>query len=331
MSEVIPVTQKLDLLVQVEGLLFNGEEDSLKKALELIGEIKNRILVSNMILTIGDTKPLAFETFGKFCLKLKEMKYLCESEKFLKNPFFTYSCFGDYLIKIGVFNADQMNFSIHYQKSVEEFTKPFLHNKLGEAILNDDVYSVNEISKIKNLEQEAISFMDNEQISPMALAVFCGAENVANYLIKNFYEIDEDAIDYAVRGGNENIIEKLASMDVVFDNQLENAIQYHHNQLAHWLMKHYKSTEHVSIEWCADMFNTEMLVFFLSNGHTVDELGTHNMTALHRAALLNNLPLARFLIERGANKKILENHNLKAKDLAISEKMKELLNDEIVE
>jgi hypothetical protein len=221
-----------------------------------------------------------------------------------------------------------MDLSVHFNKSVEEFAEPFLHDRLGYAILKDDVYTVDEISNVKNLEQETLSFMDNEQISPMALAAFCGSENIINYLIKNCYEIDEEAIDYAVRGGNENIIKMLASMDISFDNQLENAIQYHHNRLAHWLMKNYKSTERISVEWCADMFNTEMLVFFLSNGHAVDEPGTRGMTALHRAALYNNLPLARFLIERGANKELPDRHDKKARDMALSKKMRELLNGE---
>ena len=317
----VPVSHKIDLLIEIEGLLFASSNECRERVIELLPKLKNPILISNMILELGEIMPLHFQELFSFCTKLKNLNLL-STTPFASTSRITYSYFGDYLIKKGIFTREQLPNIKKFDKSIDEYQHPLSKNSLAQAIYRDDIEDLNEITKNKNLEKESISFMDNERISCFDFAVFVGAEGIVSYLIKNFYEIDEDVPDYAIRGGNETIIEILSNIDLSFDNQLENAIQYHQNHTFHWLLKNYKSTEKISIEWCVEMFNTEILVFLLSDGHLINERGWNQKTALISASAINNIILARFLVNRGADKTLVDEFEKNALDYAQTNKMK---------
>ena len=322
LMSVIPVTPKVDLLVEIEGLLFDGSHECWDKAMELIPKLKNPILISNLILALGEVFPLSFQELYLFCISLKNKNLICTNQIFLDTSVPLYSYIGDYLVKKGIFTKEQLPNLKPVKRTVDEYQNPLYKNDLAIAIYKDDVNTLNEISKKKNLEKEAISFMNDEHLSCLAFAAFVGAEKVVTYLVKNFYEIDEEVIDWAVRGGNENIIQFLASKNASFDNQLENAILYHRNQLFHWLVKNYHSDEKINIAWCVEMFNTEILIYLLSEGHNINERGSKQRTALIEASILNNTVLARFFVNRGADKSLCDSSEKKAIDYALTEKMK---------
>ena len=320
MMSVIPVTPKIDLLIEIEGLLFDGSHECWDKALELIPKLKNPILISNLILALGEVFPLSFQELYLLCVTLKDKKLICTTKIFHQQPIYSY--IADYLVKKGIYKKEQIPNMKQMNLTIEQYQNPLYNNDLAIAIYKDDVHALNEISKQKNLEKETISFMNDENLSCIAFAALVGAENIVTYLVKNFYEIDEDAIDCAIKGGNENIIQLVASKDVSFDNQLENAIMYHRNQTFHWLIKNYHSDENINIAWCVEMFNTEILIYLLSEGHNINERGSKQRTALIEAAALNNISLARFLVNRGADKSLVDSSDKKAIDYALTEKMK---------
>ena len=86
--------------------------------------------------------------------------------------------------------------------------------------------------------------------------------DVLKYLFLNRCEITPDTIEYAVKGGNEPVIEFLSSHGCDFNNQAELAVISHHNKIAIWIMENYQNKE-IDLPLCICYFNTDILLYFV--------------------------------------------------------------------
>ena len=129
-------------------------------------------------------------------------------------------------------------------------------------IQNDDASAFISFVLMNNIKIESEYFTLFHQVFSIAdFVIYCGSVNILKYLLINNYKITKQAIGMAFQSGQEAIIELLESHDFSFDNQLANALEYHQNNLARWLIDNYRC-EKISHVECILWYNTEMFFHF---------------------------------------------------------------------
>ena len=242
------------------------------------------------------------------------------------------SGFAFYIFSKGNIEKNCFSFDISKKTAdISKIEKPFADNSIEFAILHDDMSLISNLISNNDITKEKICLFDNESLSYIDFAAFCGSRESFVYFLLNGCEItkgdDFSTVAYAVEGGNERIIELIESKGFDFNHQFVNAVVYHRNSVAIWLYENY-SCGYVGISYYIDHWNTELFLYMLENGQSITQKDW-GKTALMSAVANNNIPLAKFCIENGVSIRAKDRDRKDVREYAKTELMKRFLSSYI--
>ena len=133
--------------------------------------------------------------------------------------------------------------------------------------------------------------------TPIYFCCLFGSINCFEYLYLNKCEITEETLENAIACANEDIIHILEDKHK-FNECLETAVEYHHNNIIEWLLLKYgDECQHVPLPTCLQYFNYEAFLFFLHNGADINERSEEEITLFHVSCKIGHLSLVKYFIE----------------------------------
>ena len=133
-------------------------------------------------------------------------------------------------------------------------------------IKNDDIDAFIELTMIPNKKDflfKEKSFSWIHGLDSLECAAHYGSAAIFKYLLMNDMKISEDCAKYAVDGGSLEIIHILEQKGKDFSNSLINAINYHRQDIADWILLNYRAHFNYYYE-CIVSFNEEIFLYFLT-------------------------------------------------------------------
>lgn len=97
-----------------------------------------------------------------------------------------------------------------------------------------------------------------------------GSINIFKYLIVNSNNLPKIITNYAVIGGEFEIIRILTQKGETFDNCLLDAVQAHNNDIADWLMSSYQC-EQLKVSGCLHFHNLRAALFCIGSKYDINE------------------------------------------------------------
>ena len=296
----------------VMNLLSECTQDSIEEAIEKLHEFDNQILLENYIFKLSTCRPFSLKLLGNVYeaanLNIEHLSHDSDIYKYLS------------MLHTSSGEQNEQIVDLNY------YENPFKDQPLEYSIATDNVtdflsYVIQQNINLKNQIIQAHGYF----FYITQFACYSGSSKIFKYCFINL-GFNEKDVQFAVEGGNEAIIEFLVNHDYEFDNQLEIAIAYHHNNLAKWLFDNYQSPR-IELGYCMEKINLEMAFYFLTEtyGYEVDEISTYP-SPLFTASKMNAIRFARFLLEKGANKNLKYGQDT-PQDVICSQEMKELLNE----
>ena len=138
--------------------------------------------------------------------------------------------------------------------------------------------------KIKQSEYEITDILNDDQCSLIDYSAFFGSVKCFNFLILNQQNFDiQKCICYAIAGGNKEIISKLNSSTIYFQNENRIACKFHQHNLFEWLFENntYEDNEDF-LCLCFENWNIKTLFFIIQQGFSL-------ITVFHSAIKGNNI------------------------------------------
>ena len=189
---------------------------------------------------------------------------------------------------------------------VIEFCYP--KNSIEYAIKFDDIDLLQNIcagidfdisKKVKKNASDGI-FMSDE-LTAIELAAACGSLQCFKYLFMNNATIDENVAEYAIIGGNIEIIHICEQHGCTFANGAKTALLYHRNDVYDWLILRGPRDEG-NLLIASKARNPIAVVFFVANGQDVNQVDEFQNSSLCYLAMFNDLPIFKYLVAHGASK-----------------------------
>ena len=209
-----------------------------------------------------------------------------------KCDFNDFSCFES--ISLFYSEEDENIFSILYYDNIEALIS-FLSNNPTFDIKQNLEISKNtkyfSLLKLFNLEEENISLI--------RICCLFGSVNCFKYLIMNNCSIDKTSKD-SIKGGNNEIIQILNQKSVNFNNCFTVSVEFHRYSISDWLLLNF-NCESVSLPNCISFYNFEAFLFFLYNGHPIDEIDENQRTAFYYCCANGFESLCQFMLSNGVN------------------------------
>ena len=153
----------------------------------------------------------------------------------------------------------------HYEKDI------FQENKIARISEEDDIESFIKMSsevgfdpksKVLFYSSSPIGFnmyYDNSERSYLQIIAFYGAVKCFKHAyLTNEYDLS-DVEEYAVAGGNLEIIHILEQRNVSFNNCLKISLKFHRNELSDWILMHYKCFEYIMEDFFSNVLTTGLL------------------------------------------------------------------------
>ena len=182
-------------------------------------------------------------------------------------------------------------------KSVEEYERPIKEGTVWDFIRTDNIHEFTKFVVLFNVKMsEESTEINGWEFRITDLSAFIGSLRVLKYMIINGVEIDENAIEWSIIGGEEQMIGFLSEQNHSFDHKLNTAIINHRNKICYWLMENYEWENPEILPQCVRCFNTEMFLFFIEQKRDINEKDDFELTSLMCAAFRNNIPIAKLIL-----------------------------------
>ena len=144
-------------------------------------------------------------------------------------------------------------------------------------------------------------------------AAFYGSSECFKYFIMNDCNIPDDIAEFAIYGGNNEIIRILEQKGVNYDNKLQISIDSHHYHITDWLLTNY-NCEKIYLYNCIKSYNYQAFLFFISKGEDPNaRTDFMSYDSLAVAAKTGSIWAAKYLIEKciiNFDTKYTENQNI---------------------
>ena len=196
----------------IEDLIFDGSEENLEKAKNLIQQNTKMFLLPAL-----------------FCTK-KAIKY-----RILK-----YSSLFSFFNEINKIDPEiSTNFRILDPNEFLSFHLANEKSTLTDIIISDDLDRFTFYTSSLNLKTTWIRLKYNSYHC-LDFSALCGSLYIFKYLIVTEEDIPNPLIDCAIMGGNEEILQLLEQKGLSFNYKFSLASEYHHNDISKWLLENYK-------------------------------------------------------------------------------------------
>ena len=189
-------------------------------------------------------------------------------------------------------------------KSIEYYEHPIHENTPEWFIFKDDPKCFLTYANLNNINISLGELIiNNIYFSFMDFACYCPSLKTFKFLFLNGVKVTSNSILRTVQGGSEEIIHFLVGRNYSFNDKLSLAVAAHRNEVAKWLYENYHERT-FALPCCVQYFNTEMFLFFYSQGFDLGEPSQHfQRTVLHYAAYVNHTILTKFLFFMQIQKK----------------------------
>ena len=321
MDENIP--EDVKKLIEMENKIWNYEREPLDEIISFIKEI-DPIYFQELIYFISLHK------YFNFKLLYDIIKHVdCIHIKFHRDYPFSQYLYLKGLIKKENF-IDQNLPDENNLIDISIYEEPIQKDTIEYYIYTDDISNFVDKITSQNIDFNNYYFeIFTDSFFIMDFACFCSSINIFKYLIINDANIGQTTVFKAVEGGNEEIIQILETKVYPFFNDtLISSIEFHSNNVAKWIYERFDH-ELLKLPCCVYYFNTEMLIYFLSDQFKIDINTTSiftKKTCLMYAANFNNIIVAKYLIDKGANKELKDITRKTAYFYARTKEMEDLLD-----
>ena len=286
--------------------------DNFSKAKDLIPHF-NALYAQKLICEGANCNPLHFLLYSNL--------FQCTGTPRMLSS--RYNCFSKYLMVKGLIppeSFDEDGAPDDWElNTIETYEQPIKSDSIWSLILNDDITSFVTFITVNNVDikQENELWLNDHYFANMIeFASYCGSINIIKYLIINNVSFNENSLHFLIQGNSEPCIEYAASIGNTFDNTLEDAIKYHHNELAIWIYKTY-SNNAFKIPKCGEEFNSAMLCFFIKEcNQDKDQKDNDKKTSLHWAVINQDPILIKYLIDLKIDLSVKDNDGKCALDYA---------------
>lgn len=202
--------------------------------------------------------------------------------------------------------------------NVHEFN--FKEDTLGYYIQKDEYKKAYGICKVKgfNLNQTL------QKRSLLGVAASCGSYNCFRLFRKLGMKVSPKIAEYAIEGGNEEILKLIKKDGYDFGNLLNEAIRVRRSSTIDWILDNFKHPE-MSIHYCAEVGNSECILYLLSRKVNVNSL-LNGSTPLHLAAENGHYDAVTLLVDNKADVNIKDSDGSSPLYLAYLRKHEDILN-----
>ncbi|EAY02337.1 hypothetical protein TVAG_054350 [Trichomonas vaginalis G3] len=202
------------------------------------------------------------------------------------------------------------------QFTIDAATKRYDLLEALKLLINVNKYNVNvkNIDQLINSQNENYSIFINDDIekyqthcydknSKYSLSISAniynaaafGAINIFKFLIMNQVSFENQSIaKKSVVGGNFELIKTLVNKGVEFKDTLVEALKYHRNDVADWIISNY-GCSHIKPYHCIKWGNMAAVIFYIENGMKIDN------HLLDHVAVNFCMPMVDYLITKKAN------------------------------
>ena len=294
------IPEKYQKWAYLEGLIYDGRPENIEQANQIILQNNDfsQQSIYALLINAANIRPFSFQTYARLWISMPT-----------KTMNFPSNLFTNYLVKRSLLPAECLFGRKYPDKTIEDYENVYSKDSLEYIISKDDlpsflsfISSTDSNTTLKTLLSSPISYdTNNNMIDCMSLAALCGSKTIFSYLLdSNQRRATQMTIEYAIRGGNWDIIHQLVKLKYNLGIYLKTAIKYNHNSIVRYLLTKYHC-EDVDLCFCASSFNTLATFFFLSNGASVYIKDANGQTPLMCAVGTGNLELVKLLIDYGSN------------------------------
>ena len=286
----------------IEEDIFDTVEEKIDEIQQLFDSYiqESKGLLYNLILQVSSVRRFSYKSLSILWSKLGNDNVFPNATQ--NTPFL------DYLCRKGLLSPKNLLNTVNSSKAIEEYEDIFPHDTTFYAISNDDLDTVAfRSSEPKFYHQTAYFDECPDGMSLLSYAAYCGSLKVFKFFTINGCRIEKETLKNAIKGGSEDILEILAQ-EYSFDNYLTPAIQYHRNQIAHWLSDNFKC-EDVNLNICINSFNTLGLVYMIQKNGYIEQTDELSNTPLLNAINHMNADIVAYLISQGADIECLDPEN----------------------
>lgn len=235
-------------LNQIESQIIRIKEENYEETIQFLSKQMSKHIdfISHTIVNLYMHRPLYEQIYAKLYFDLLSISSF--TEKMKKNLHKNYSTLTRRILDMGGISLEEIDFEDNYENkfwfsdiipgfydfydlSVDRFkmnkewyesgTTP---NTLSYIIKNDDVTGLQErLSRVDINGTFSCRYIGKERVSLINISAFFGSLRCFTYLFDSNAFFDKRTLNYAVKGGNMDIILKLTRYHCKFDNSLINA------------------------------------------------------------------------------------------------------------
>lgn len=225
--------------------------------------------------------------------------YIKVSQEFRYNPFIESENFNIVLKSKGY----STNF-LETEVTVDDVLNIYPPNSICYFVTWDKVEELK-----KHTADPSFNFNDFYDIIPLIdIAAKYGSIECFKYLLLRGVEPTEDTEEYAIEGGNFEIMQILGqNYQQKFKYKLETAIENHcSTEIIQWLLKN-TECEEISMAMCMKFYNIKMALFLLCNSYDINDVYEHHsdktvkVTSLSMAVRSGLVDFVKILLEKQAN------------------------------
>lgn len=317
-------------LIELQDKLANIDQISIDDITKIISSnfLKNKETMRQLLYSIKFAIEWRPKNFNKYC-QLLELESKIIKDNFSSDELCVEILTNDFirlrLYELGLIDIESLRKISTLNINSKDFFKPELmndqidiekdklrhegmhENTLCQLIRSDDLIEFQHVLSISSVNINScvtfslfeISSINNDYLRMPRLieyAAFYGSIQIFKYLVLNDAEITSRLPEFAVAGGNYEIIHILEDMELSFQKTFYYAIRFHRNEVADYL-----STNHniklatYMLQTCVLYYNVEELVKLLcTNDDFQINAKDHGMTIFMFAAENGYLDLVKF-------------------------------------
>ena len=289
MEYEIEVPERIKTEILLEELLFDATEENIIKAKEIVknSNFDNEFLW-RLFIHAGKIRRFSYKILANFVDCLKHPKYLFEKTDFLV-----------YLLKRNLIDSSYLTdtvLSFVEKQGVTRIENVYPTSSLLYAIINDDIDKIVFESAKPDFFITEQRFIDKKR-TYIDIAAFCGSLNIFKYLLINGSKLTVKTGKNAVEGGCLEIVEICSQQQINLKNCLHDAIKYHRNDVAKWIVDEYSFTDRDLVK-CVSAFNLHLFFSFYPSSMNIDAIGSNQRSLLMVATINGDIDMVKFLLEQ---------------------------------
>ena len=173
-------------------------------------------------------------------------------------------------------------------------------------IFEDDVDNLQQLLAIQNTETEqkyydiqqffpGVTYFFMKKLSNLQIAALFGSVKCFRFLLINGEEIKAKTCEYAIIGGNYEIVHLCEQNGLKFEKCLNVSVQFHRFDLFEWLNNHF-NYDKILLDECILYYNEPIIYLYITN--SPEEKDDSGITPINWASLVGNLEIVKYLYEK---------------------------------